>query len=77
MSHVITSHERSPKEELIKALSSREANTLSICSFSEADEIFVSKESVKASVSLASLSHEASQSDDVFLSCDSALLVNL
>ena len=43
----------------------------------EAKEISVSEQYVETGVSLASLSHETSQSNDVFLSGHLALLVDL
>ena len=46
-------------------------------SLSEAKEISVSEESVKASIRLSSLSHEAGEGDDVFLSSDLAFLIDL
>ena len=46
-------------------------------SLSEAKKVSVSEESVKASIRLSSLSHEAGESDDVFLSSDLAFLIDL
>ena len=48
-----------------------------MCSTAEAQEVFVSEESVEAGVSLTSLAHEASESDDALLASDFAVLINL
>ena len=47
------------------------------CSFLEAKQISVSEKSVEARISLASLAHEAGQSDDVFLSSHFSWFVDL
>ena len=46
-------------------------------SFLEAEEIPFSEESVEASVSLSSLAHEASESNNALLASNFAVLVNL
>ncbi len=47
-------------------------------STTEADEVFVSEKSVEASVSLTSLAHEASESDNsVLVTSQLAVFVNL
>ena len=46
-------------------------------SLSEAKKVSVSEESVKASIRLSSLSHEAGKGDDVFLSGDLSFLIDL
>ena len=51
--------------------------TINNSSLSEAKKTHVSEQSVKASISFSSLSHEASEGDNVLLSCHLAFLVNL
>ena len=46
-------------------------------SLSEAKKVSISEKSVKASISFSSLSHEASESNNVFLSGHLALFINL
>ena len=46
-------------------------------SLSEAQKVSISEKSVQASICFSSLSHEASEGDNVFLSGHLALLINL
>ena len=48
-----------------------------VCSTLEAKEVLFGEESVEAGVSLTSLAHKASESDDALLAGDFAVLVNL
>ena len=48
-----------------------------MCSTLEAKEVLFGEESVEAGVSLTSLAHEASESDDALLAGDFAVLINL
>ena len=43
----------------------------------EREEVFLTEESVKAGVGLSSFSHEASEGNDVFLSCELSVLIDL
>ena len=48
-----------------------------MCSSAEAEEVLVCEESVEAGVSLTSLAHEASESNDALLASDFAVFINL
>ena len=47
------------------------------CSLLEGDEVHLSEESVHATISLTSLSHEAGESEGLLLSVDLAILINV